>query len=187
MLEAERAGAKALVVFMDQHPRNGEAWKVLRQVQNEEAHNCALIGRLLEQAGVPYSHATGGFYDKAVALEGRRERIEFLVRGLKWAVKHPRYWPLIVVFVLSIFSFLALARAMRDLPLGTSYVVWTGIGAVGAALFGMVLYQEPANPMRLTCMVLVVVGILGLKGTTPAEEDVKSLPAAPPAASPPDR
>ena len=87
MLEAERAGAKALVVFMDQHPRNGEAWKVLRQVQNEEAHNCALIGRLLEQAGVPYSHATGGFYDKAVALEGRRERIEFLVRGLKWAVK----------------------------------------------------------------------------------------------------
>jgi nitronate monooxygenase len=87
MLEAERAGAKALVVFMDQHPRNGEAWKVLRQVQNEEAHNCALIGRLLEQAGVPYSHATGEFYDKAVALEGRRERIEFLVRGLKWAVK----------------------------------------------------------------------------------------------------
>jgi nitronate monooxygenase len=87
MLEAERAGAKALVVFMDQHPRNGEAWKVLRQVQNEEAHNCALIGRLLEQAGVPYSHATGEFYDKAVALGGRRERIEFLVRGLKWAVK----------------------------------------------------------------------------------------------------
>jgi nitronate monooxygenase len=87
MLEAERAGAKALVVFMDQHPRNGEAWKVLRQVQNEEAHNCALIGRLLEQAGEPYSHATGEFYGKAVALEGRRERIEFLVRGLKWAVK----------------------------------------------------------------------------------------------------
>jgi quaternary ammonium compound-resistance protein SugE len=107
--------------------------------------------------------------------------------GLKWAVRHPRYWPLIVVFILSIFSFLALARAMRDLPLGTSYVVWTGIGAVGAALFGMVLYQEPANPLRLTCMVLVVVGILGLKGTTPAEEDVKSLPAEPPASSPRDK
>jgi nitronate monooxygenase len=87
MLEAERAGAKALVVFMDDHPRNGEAWKVLRQVQNEEAHNCALIGRLLEKAGVPYSHATGEFYDKAVAMKGRRERIEVLVRGLKWAVK----------------------------------------------------------------------------------------------------
>jgi nitronate monooxygenase len=87
MLEAERAGAKALVVFMDEHARNGEAWKVLRQVQNEEAHNCALIGRLLEKAGVPYSHATGEFYDKAVAIEGRRDRIEFLIRGLQWAVK----------------------------------------------------------------------------------------------------
>ena len=87
MLEAERAGAKALVVFMDEHPRNGEAWKLLRQVQNEEAHNCALIGRLLEKAGVPYSHATGEFYDKAVAVQGARARIEFLVRGLRWAVR----------------------------------------------------------------------------------------------------
>ena len=87
MLEAERAGAKALVVFMDEHPRNGEAWKVLRNIQADEAHNCALIGKLLEKAGVAYSHATGSFYGKAVAVIGRRERIEFLVRGLKWAVK----------------------------------------------------------------------------------------------------
>jgi nitronate monooxygenase len=87
MLEAERAGAKALVVFMDEHARHGEAWAVLRKVQNDEAHNCALIGRLLEKEGVAYSHATGGFYDKAVAVKGRRERIEFLIRGLKWAVK----------------------------------------------------------------------------------------------------
>ncbi len=87
MLEAERSGAKALVVFMDEHPRHGEAWAVLRRVQNDEAHNCALIGRLLEKEGVAYSHATGEFYDKAVAVKGRRERIEFLIRGLKWAVK----------------------------------------------------------------------------------------------------
>lgn len=87
MLETERAGAKALVVFMDDHPRNGEAWKVLRQVQAEEAHNCALIGKLLEKSGTPYSHATGEFYDKAVAVKGRRERIEYLVRGLRWAVE----------------------------------------------------------------------------------------------------
>ena len=87
MLEAERAGARALVVFMDEHPRNGEAWKVLRQIQADEAHNCALIGRLLEKQGAAYSHATGEFYDKAVAVQGRRERIEFLIRGLKWAVK----------------------------------------------------------------------------------------------------
>jgi nitronate monooxygenase len=87
MLEAERAGAKALVVFMDEHPRNGESWKVLRSVQADETHNCALIGRLLEKEGAAYSHATGEFYDKAVGVKGRRERIEFLIRGLKWAVK----------------------------------------------------------------------------------------------------
>jgi nitronate monooxygenase len=87
MLEAERAGAKALVVYMDDHPRNGEAWKILRQVQADEAHNCALIGKLLEKRGVPYSHATGEFHAKAVAVAGRRERIDFLVKGLKWAVR----------------------------------------------------------------------------------------------------
>jgi len=87
MLEAERAGAKALVVFMDDWPRNGAEWKVLRKVHEDEAHNCALIGKLLEKAGTPYSHATGKFYDKAIAVKGPRERIAFLVRGLKWAVK----------------------------------------------------------------------------------------------------
>jgi len=87
MLEAERAGAKALVVYMDDFPRNGEAWKTLRQIQADEAHNCALIGKLLEKAGTPYSHATGKFYDKAVAVKGPKARLEYLVRGLKWAVK----------------------------------------------------------------------------------------------------
>jgi len=87
MLEAERAGAKALVVFMDEWPRNGAEWKVLRQIQADEAHNCALIGKLLEKSGTPYSHATGKFYDKAIAVKGRKERIAFLVKGLKWAVR----------------------------------------------------------------------------------------------------
>lgn len=87
MLDAERAGAKALVVFMADHPRNGEAWKTLRAIQADEAHNCALIGKLLEKSATPYSHATGEFYDKAVAVKGRRQRIEYLVRGSWWAVK----------------------------------------------------------------------------------------------------
>ncbi len=87
MLEAERAGAKALVVFMNDWPRNGAEWKVLRKVHEDEAHNCALIGRLIEKSGVAYSHATGEFYDKAIAVKGPRARIEFLVRGLRWAVQ----------------------------------------------------------------------------------------------------
>lgn len=87
MLEAERAGAKALVVFMSDWPRNGAEWKVLRKIHEDEAHNCALIGELLKKAGVDYSHATGEFFDKAVAVEGARERIAFLAKGLRWAVK----------------------------------------------------------------------------------------------------
>jgi uncharacterized protein DUF6306 len=87
MLEAERAGAKALVVYLDDWPRGSEAWKTLRQIQADEAHNCALIGKLVEKSGKPYSHATGKFYDKAVAVKGPRERLQYLVRGLKWAVK----------------------------------------------------------------------------------------------------
>jgi nitronate monooxygenase len=87
MLESERAGAKALVVYMDSFPRNSEPWKLLRQVQADEAHNCALIGKLIEKSGSPYSHATGGFHDKAVAVKGGRQQIEFLVKGLRWAVR----------------------------------------------------------------------------------------------------
>ena len=87
MLEAERAGAKALLVYMGEHERQGEPWKTLRRVQADEAHNCALLGKLLERQGEPYSHATGEFYDKAVAVEGRRQRIEFLMRGLGWAMR----------------------------------------------------------------------------------------------------
>jgi hypothetical protein len=87
MLEAERAGAKALVVFMDDWPRHGSEWSALRSVHDDEAHNCALIGEQLKRRGQDYSHATGEFYAKAIAMKDPKERIVFLVRGLKWAVR----------------------------------------------------------------------------------------------------
>ena len=87
MLAAERAGAKALVVYMGSFERNSAPWNMLRAIQADEAHNCALIGKLIEKAGALYSHATGKFYDKAIAVTGAHARLEFLVRGLKWAVK----------------------------------------------------------------------------------------------------
>ena len=87
MLEAERAGARALVVFMDDWPRHGAEWQTLRKVHEDEAHNCALIGEQLKRRGRDYSHATGEFYAKATAVKGARERIAFLVRGLKWAIR----------------------------------------------------------------------------------------------------
>jgi nitronate monooxygenase len=87
MLEAERAGARALVVLLDDFARNSETWKVLRRVHEDEAHNCGLIGEQLKKRGKDYSHATGEFYAKAVAVKGARERIAFLVRGLRWAIR----------------------------------------------------------------------------------------------------
>ncbi len=87
MLEAERAGAKALIVFMDDWPRHGPEWQTLRKVHDDEAHNCALIGEQLKRRGRDYSHATGEFYGKVVAVKGARERIAFLVKGLRWAIR----------------------------------------------------------------------------------------------------
>src|SRR5438132_11199464 len=87
MLEAERAGAKALVVFMDDWPRHGTEWQMLRKVHEDEAHNCALIGEQLKRRGKDYSHATGEFYAKAVAVKGAKERITFLTKGLRWAIR----------------------------------------------------------------------------------------------------
>lgn len=60
-------------------------------------------------------------------------------------------------------SFGLLGWAMKHLPLGTAYAVWTGIGAVGAAVLGILFFQEPATAARIACIALIVVGILGLK------------------------
>ena len=87
MLEAERAGARALLEFLGEYARDGEGWKVLRRVQSDEAHNCVVLGELLKRAGEPYSHATGEFLDKALAVRGRRARLEFLCRGLGWSIR----------------------------------------------------------------------------------------------------
>lgn len=87
MLEAERAGARALVVFMEDFPRHSDEWRILRKIHEDEAHNCALIGEQLKRRGKDYSHATGEFYAKAVAVKGARERMAFLVKGLRWAIR----------------------------------------------------------------------------------------------------
>ncbi|MGH8703065.1 MAG: DUF6306 domain-containing protein [Burkholderiales bacterium] len=87
MLEAERAGAKALLDILEQHSRHGAAWTALRRVHADEAHNCALLGKQIERLGAGYSHATGDFLGKLLAVEGARARVELLGTGLRWAVK----------------------------------------------------------------------------------------------------
>jgi hypothetical protein len=87
MLEAERAGANALLNILETHSRRGEAWVTLRRVHADEAHNCVLLGKQIERLGADYSHATGDFLGKLLSVEGRRARVELLAKGLRWAVK----------------------------------------------------------------------------------------------------
>jgi quaternary ammonium compound-resistance protein SugE len=68
-----------------------------------------------------------------------------------------------VTLVAAWLSFWLLGIAMKSLPLGTAYAVWTGIGAVGAAIVGMVIFKEPATAARIVCIAAIVGGILGLK------------------------
>lgn len=86
--------------------------------------------------------------------------------GLKYTDGFSKPGPSVVTVVLMLASFWCLAQAVKGLPLGTSYAIWTGIGAVGTAIAGIVLFKEPATTARLVCMVLIVVGIAGLKFTT---------------------
>lgn len=83
--------------------------------------------------------------------------------GLKYADGFTKPVPSVITIAAMIVSMYLLAQAARVLPIGTAYAVWTGIGAVGAALLGMMLFSESASVMRLGSIALVVVGIAGLK------------------------
>ncbi|WP_448482635.1 quaternary ammonium compound efflux SMR transporter SugE [Pseudoxanthomonas mexicana] len=86
--------------------------------------------------------------------------------GLKYSDGFTRFVPSVVTAVAAAASFWLLAVALKHIPLGTGYVIWVGIGAVGTALVGMWLFQEPATAARLVCIGLIVAGIIGLKLTS---------------------
>ena len=83
--------------------------------------------------------------------------------GLKSSHGFTRLWPSVATLVLMSLSFFLLATAVKHLPIGTAYAVWTGIGAVGTALLGIILFGESASPARLACIGLILAGIAGLK------------------------
>jgi len=74
-----------------------------------------------------------------------------------------RLGPSLVTFIAMLGSFGLLALAMRNIPLGTAYVIWTGIGAVGAFIAGIVLLSEPVNAMRISAALLIVSGLILMK------------------------
>jgi len=83
--------------------------------------------------------------------------------GLKYTEGFSRLWPTLGTVAAMVVSLALLGLALRSLPVGTAYAVWTGVGTVGTAVLGIMLLGESANPMRLACIGLIVAGIVGLK------------------------
>jgi len=88
--------------------------------------------------------------------------------GLKYTQGFTKVVPSVLTLTAMLGSVLLLGLALKHLPLGTAYAIWTGIGTVGTAIAGMILLGEPAGAMRLLCIALIVAGIFGLKLLTPA-------------------
>lgn len=86
--------------------------------------------------------------------------------GLKYTQGFTRPWPSVLTIAAMVLSVVLLGIAMKSLPVGTSYAVWVGVGAVGTAILGMLLFGEPATAGRLMSLGLIVAGIVGLKLTS---------------------
>ena len=87
--------------------------------------------------------------------------------GLKYSDGLTRFWPTAATLAAIALSFALMAVALRSLPFGTAYAVWTGIGAVGSIIVGMLQYTEPTDPVRVVCLTLIVAGMVGLKLNSP--------------------
>ncbi|MGH8063497.1 MAG: quaternary ammonium compound efflux SMR transporter SugE [Pseudoxanthomonas sp.] len=88
--------------------------------------------------------------------------------GLKYTEGFTRLWPSVGTVIAAGISLWLLTQALRTIPVGTAYAVWTGIGAVGVATLGVILFSESASPARLGCIALIVAGVVGLKLFSPA-------------------
>ena len=87
--------------------------------------------------------------------------------GLKYSDGLTRFWPTAATVVAILLSFGLMALALRSLPFGTAYAVWTGIGAAGSIIVGMLIFSESTDPVRILCLTLIVAGMVGLKLNSP--------------------
>lgn len=83
--------------------------------------------------------------------------------GLKYTDGFTRFWPSLLTAAAIVASMIFLALALRTLPMGTAYAVWTGIGTIGTVALGILLFNEPSDALRLACIGLILAGIVGLK------------------------
>ena len=101
----------------------------------------------------------------ALLLAGLLEIVWAL--GLKYSAGFTRFWPSVATLVAIAASFGLLGLSLKSVPFGTAYAIWTGIGAAGAAIAGIVLFGESADAARVGCVILIVAGTVGLKLATP--------------------
>jgi len=85
--------------------------------------------------------------------------------GLKYTQGFTKLWPSVLTIAAMVISLACLAMAVRTIPVGTGYAIWTGIGAVGTAILGVILFAEPLTAWRVVCLLLIVAGVIGLKFT----------------------
>lgn len=85
--------------------------------------------------------------------------------GLKYTDGFTKLWPSIGTISAMVLSFVFLSKSVKEIPIGTAYVVWTGIGAIGVAIAGIILFKESYELVRILCILLVVAGIIGLRFT----------------------
>ena len=86
--------------------------------------------------------------------------------GLKYTDGLTRLWPSVITLLVMIASFYFLSLAVRTMPIGTGYAIWTGIGVVGTTGLGIALFSEPISAIRVACILLIIAGIVGLELTS---------------------
>lgn len=85
--------------------------------------------------------------------------------ALKYSEGFTKLWPSVIFGIAAWLSFAFLSQALKTIPIGTAYAIWTGVGAVGIAIIGMAWFKEPTDLLRVICIALIVAGIVGLKVT----------------------
>jgi quaternary ammonium compound-resistance protein SugE len=83
--------------------------------------------------------------------------------GLKYSDGFTRLWPSVATLIALAFSFVLLSIALRSVPFGTAYAIWTGIGAAGSIILGITVFGEPTDAFRVLCLSLIVAGMVGLR------------------------
>jgi len=83
--------------------------------------------------------------------------------GIKYTEGWTRFWPAVITVLAMVASFYFLSMALKSIPMGTAYAVWTGIGTIGTVIYGIVYFKEPTDVLRIVCILLIICGIVGLR------------------------